>query len=104
MFCDKDLRVGSPPREEFPQHQFRLLVGADVLLQTHEWKQWAKIEADFSPILVGRVGYENPEGCVAFPGISSTQIRKELTQNKIPSQFLTKSLQAFLSEFNPYVV
>ena len=86
----------------FPEHQFRLLVGADVLQQTQDWKQWGTIESDFDPIVVGRVGYDNPTNTVAFPGISSTQIRAELSQGRIPEGFLTKSLQKFLRECNPY--
>ena len=91
-------------QKKFPQHQFRLMVGADVLLQTHEWKAWDQIERQFQPIVVGRVGYDNPEGSVAFPGISSTDIRKALAENIIPTQFLTQSLQEFLSESNPYAI
>ncbi len=63
-------------RDRFPDHRFRLVVGADVVLQTAKWKAWDAIEREFSPILVGRTGYPTPPGAIDFPPISSTEIRR----------------------------
>jgi nicotinate-nucleotide adenylyltransferase len=60
----------------FPEHAFRLVVGADVLPDTARWKDWDGIAARWSPIVVGRVGHASPQGTVEFPGVSSTEIRR----------------------------
>jgi nicotinate-nucleotide adenylyltransferase len=64
--------------QRYPEHTFRLVVGADVLQQVDEWKDWRGICERFSPILVGRQGYPTPEGAIDFPGVSSTEIRERL--------------------------
>ena len=58
-----------------PHGRFRLVVGADVVPTSHLWKDWDRIEADFTPIVVGRQGYRSPEEGILFPGVSSTEIR-----------------------------
>lgn len=63
-------------RARHPEHTFRLVVGADVLGQTDRWKAWDAIEAEFRPLAVGRSGYPTPEGALAFPAVSSTEIRR----------------------------
>ena len=50
-----------------PEHQFRFVVGADILPERHRWKEWSVIERDFCPIVVGRDGYENPVDTIVFP-------------------------------------
>jgi nicotinate-nucleotide adenylyltransferase len=87
---------------ENPDDEFRLVVGADVLTQINEWKDWEIISKKFSPIVVGRLGYECPPNTVEFPAISSSQIRAFLSKGTIPNQFLTRSIQNHLKEYNPY--
>lgn len=59
-----------------PERTFRLVVGADVLPDTPKWRAWDAIVAEFPPIVVGRAGYPTPPGAVAFPEVSSTEIRR----------------------------
>ena len=61
-----------------PEHQFQLVVGADVLPETPRWKSWDQIQSRFAPIVVGRAGYDSPDGSVVFPEVSSTEIRRRL--------------------------
>ena len=66
--------------KEFPNKRFRLVVGADVLGETHAWRAWSSIVADFSPIVVGRQGHPAvlPAPSLAFPEVSSTALRAAL--------------------------
>jgi nicotinate-nucleotide adenylyltransferase len=59
-----------------PGATIRLVVGADVLQETHRWKDWDGISREFDPIVVGRQGFPTPPGAVDFPGVSSTEIRR----------------------------
>ena len=51
-----------------PEHHFRLVVGADALPQLPQWRDWAGIERDFDPVVVGRQGYDDVADSIAFPG------------------------------------
>ncbi len=61
-----------------PQHQLRLVVGADVRSQLGEWRDWPRIEVDYPPIIVGRAGYPEVDGVPTFPGVSSSEVRARL--------------------------
>lgn len=63
---------------QHPEHQFRLVIGADVIPQLPQWHDWPSIAENFSPIIVGRVGHDSPPGAVSFPGVSSTMIRRNI--------------------------
>lgn len=89
-------------QERFPEHQFRLVIGADVLPDLPKWKDWSRIEKEFSPIVVGRGGYPRPTGSIVFPEVSSSQIRSELKQGSVPSHLLFHSLVCELKRSNPY--
>lgn len=76
-------------KDTHPEHDFRLVVGSDVIPQLPAWRNWAGIEAEFSPIIVGRAGYESPPDTVLFPGVSSTDIRNKLRAGEKVSHLLT---------------
>jgi len=65
-------------QERHPAHRFRLLLGADNLPHVDRWHRWPDIDRDFDPLVVGRVGYDSPDGVPAFPGISSTDVRERI--------------------------
>lgn len=67
-------------QERHPEHTFRLVVGSDILDETHKWKRWEEIEQRFSPIIVGRQGHADVEGTLSFPGVSSTEVRERLAR------------------------
>ncbi|MEL6348837.1 MAG: nicotinate-nicotinamide nucleotide adenylyltransferase [Myxococcota bacterium] len=79
-----------------PEHRFRLVVGADVLPQRDAWRDWSGIERDFSPIIVGRDGYDNPPDVVVFPGVSSTDIRARLHDGRPFEHLVTARVAAVL--------
>lgn len=67
---------------QHPQHQFRLLIGADILLETDKWYRWDAVVQLAPPIVVGRSGVVPPAGATvteyAMPAISSTEVRRRL--------------------------
>ena len=85
-------------QEQHPEHQFRLVVGADVVEHLPKWKDWHRIEGEFHPIIVGRVGYDGHQEAVQFPNISSTELRQQLQQGVINTAWLTKSVSAYFQE------
>lgn len=63
-------------------HELRLVVGTDILGETHKWHRWDDVVAAAPLIVVGRTGYDLPAGSVAtgvtMPEIASTRIRELL--------------------------
>ena len=85
-----------------PDLTFRLVVGADILGQVDGWKQWGRIEAEYSPVVVGRAGYPSPDGVPCFPEISSTAVRELLSKGGDASSFLTPEVWALLGLERPW--
>lgn len=84
--------------ERHPEHRFRLVVGADVLPTTAKWKDWASIAARFAPVVVGRVGYPAVEGVVAFPDVSSSEIRDRLRRGLPVDHLVPASVLALIGD------
>ena len=75
-------------QRQHPEHAFRLVVGSDILDETHKWKQWEDIERHFAPIIVGRQGYAAVEGTLSFPTVSSTEVRGRLARGETVDHLL----------------
>jgi nicotinate-nucleotide adenylyltransferase len=84
--------------EQHPEHQFRLVVGADVLSQTESWRNWAGIQESYSPIIVGREGHAVPEGALVFAGVSSTEVRQRLRAGEPVAHLLTPGVARLLAQ------
>jgi nicotinate-nucleotide adenylyltransferase len=61
---------------------FRLIIGADILLETSAWLAWDEVCRRAPPIVIGRGGVAAPPGAtvseVAMPAVSSTEVRRRL--------------------------
>ena len=90
----------------YPKHSFRLVIGADILQQTQSWKSWDVIAENFSPIVVGREGYENVDSLYpdapVFPAVSSTEVRERLMQGKSVDDLVPDAIAASLRESHPW--
>lgn len=83
-----------------PEHQFRLVVGADALPTLPKWRAWPEIEAEFAPIVVGRAGYPAIPGAVSFPALSSTEIRQRLDEGLSVDHLVTARVARLLASEN----
>ena len=66
-----------------PDTNFWLIVGADIMAETHKWKDWEGLMQRVRLILIGRMGHQQAElearGVhFTLPDISSTDIRARL--------------------------
>jgi len=67
-----------------PEWALRLLVGADVLADLPKWHRWDRIAELAPPIVLGRVGFDDPRASDPFlPQVSSTEIREALAEGNI---------------------
>jgi nicotinate-nucleotide adenylyltransferase len=88
-------------RAAHPDHDFRLLIGADVLPQLPQWRDWQTIAREFSPVVVGRQGHAAPEGVAAvdFPAVSSTEIRARLDAGEPLDHLVTARVASALRDY-----
>ncbi len=78
-------------------HRLQLVVGADVLDQTEHWHAWELIQREFSPIVVGRVGWPEVPAAPSFPGVSSTAIRAALAEGRPVDHLVTAGVARLLA-------
>lgn len=73
-------------RERADDEEFVLLVGADILEETDEWKDWETLVEWVDVVVVGRGEYaDDEEERVAefgLPDVSSTEIRASLAESR----------------------
>jgi nicotinate-nucleotide adenylyltransferase len=77
-----------------PEHAFRLVVGADVITQVAAWKRWDRIVADYSPIVVGRTGWDPVPDAPTFPEVSSTAIRARIAAGQSVDHLVPKAVRS----------
>lgn len=67
--------------QRFPEHEFRLLVGTDILNETDQWKSFEELKT-LAPLLVApRGGYEHGnELGFQIPEVASHVVRERLTK------------------------
>ncbi len=87
---------------QFPEHRFNLVVGSDILEAVDSWKDWGRIQADYTPIVVGREGYPAPEGVKVFPDVSSTEVRRRASRSLSLDGWVTPSVRRMLELENPW--
>jgi nicotinate-nucleotide adenylyltransferase len=84
---------------ETPGRELRLVVGADILGETHKWYRWDDLVAKAPVIAIGRGGFEasgNGAGItvtgVTMPEVSATRVRELLATGNLQSPELTALL------------
>lgn len=89
--------------EKHGEHSFHLVIGADILDAVDSWKEWGRIQKDYTPIVVGREGYSTQVDAPIFPNISSTDVRRRASLGLTLSGLVTPSVAQLLEEGNPWV-
>lgn len=75
----KTLRTLEKLGELHPGKQLRLMMGADIVVESAKWHRFDRIKEIAPPIVLGRVGvtFEGAPAAV-LPNISSTEVRRAL--------------------------
>lgn len=85
-----------------PEHQFRLVVGADVLPQLPLWKESERLTASFPFLVVGREGYGPVADAPSFPDISSTDVRARVSAGLPVDHLLPRGVLAVVEAHGLY--
>lgn len=72
-------------QERHPDWRMRLVIGADVLLETQKWHAFERVAQLAPPLILGRVGVQHPEAPPPIlPDVSSTRVRELLARRSDP--------------------
>ena len=97
-------------KEQQPEHEFALILGADNLQNFHKWKNFEQILEDYSLYVYPRHGYQ-VEGThknihlikgVPQMEISASFIRNSIKQGKDISYLMTEKAWKYTDEMNFY--
>ena len=92
-------------REQYPEHQFRLLIGSDNLQKFQLWKDYQKIIDSFGLIVYPRASgsskiFENQPNIQLIKApllnISSTEIKKLLSENQSVHGLVSTEVEKYL--------
>lgn len=97
-------------KEEHPQARLSLLIGSDLLKETHLWKSFDEIQNMARVIVLPRPEPGGKKGGEAkgesfpfmFPDISSTEIRRRIGENEDASPFLSRKVMDYIRKHNLY--
>ncbi|HLV60300.1 MAG TPA: nicotinate (nicotinamide) nucleotide adenylyltransferase [Fredinandcohnia sp.] len=88
----------------YPSFQFHLVIGSDILAETHAWKDFDAIEKLAPPIVVPRAGHPHPRaaGKPAMPDVSSTEVRRRLVAGEDVSHLVPREIRAYIEAAGLY--
>lgn len=94
-------------RAQFPEHSFRLVVGADILHEAHKWHAFDRLVTLAPLIVLGRGGFTPPASVpvhlgaeslflwdVPMPEVSSTSVRARLAAREDVSALVAADVLA----------
>jgi nicotinate-nucleotide adenylyltransferase len=89
--------------ERYPEHQFLLIVGTDILPERSKWKDFELIEKLVEVVVVRRAGYPSAQGTgPELPEVSSTEIRQRIAQGEDVSALVPREVLRTISERGLY--
>jgi nicotinate-nucleotide adenylyltransferase len=91
----------------YPDIEPRLVVGTDILHEKDKWHRWDDLVAKAPLIVVGRGGFELPDGSVAtgvtMPEVSATRIRELLAvRDPAASSLLPQTVMRYIERHGLY--
>jgi nicotinate-nucleotide adenylyltransferase len=83
--------------ERYPDVQLRLLIGTDILGETHAWHDFAGVAQLAPPLVIERQGYppHDPDQ-PALPAVSSSEIRRRLQAGESTRGWLHPSVAEYI--------
>jgi nicotinate-nucleotide adenylyltransferase len=86
---------------QFPQHEFRLVIGADLEPELPSWYGAEELRRSVQLIVVGRGGYPG-HFPVSMPMVSSSEIRNRLHAGNSVQGMVCASVLAYIREHDLY--
>lgn len=101
----RTLRTIEHLKKEHPNDPLRLVMGADILVESNKWYGFDRIVELAPPIVLGRVGvvYEGAPPPI-LPAISSTDVRKKIAEGRFEelAEYVPKDVLAYVKSHGLY--
>jgi nicotinate-nucleotide adenylyltransferase len=79
--------------QTYPDREFFLVVGSDILMEIEKWRDFSRIESMASLLVLRRAGSEDIGGSgPVFPDVSSTKIRMMVSRGENVSDLVPKGV------------
>ena len=96
--------------QKYPQHNFSVIIGSDSFLNIKKWKNYEQLISNYHIYIYPRPGYGIEESLpnnikvvqAPFLDISSTYIRKLISDGKSITYLLPKKVEEYILENNYY--
>ncbi|PID37993.1 MAG: nicotinate (nicotinamide) nucleotide adenylyltransferase [Proteobacteria bacterium] len=88
-------------RERHPEHEFSLLIGADLLTETSAWYRFDELRELVELIVVGRPGYSDTK-TLELARVSSSEVRRRLVAGQDASALLPSAVLAYIERQQLY--
>jgi nicotinate-nucleotide adenylyltransferase len=90
--------------QDFPEHLFRLIAGADIYHQRSQWHKYDEVAVLAPPIYIARLGVlPIPEPTLpAPPEISSSELRAALIRGESPVEQIPKPILDYIHAHGLY--
>lgn len=106
-------------RDRDPRATFRLVIGADILEETHRWYRWEDIAELAPPLVVGRGGYtaagasdegaqgepprpREPAELLVMPEVSSTRVRAAIARGASVDAWVPAAVRRYVRQHGLY--
>jgi nicotinate-nucleotide adenylyltransferase len=101
----RTLRTLEHLKKESPDEPMRLVMGADIIVESNKWFGFDRIVELAPPIVLGRVGvaYDGAPPPI-LPAISSTDVRKKIAEGRFDEleEYLPKDVLAYVKSHGLY--
>lgn len=91
-------------RARHPEHEFAIMIGADLLGERERWYGWEELSREAAFVVLGRTGSgrEVDEQSIDLPEVSSTRVRSCLQEGQRPSGLVSRAVLAYIDEHGLY--
>jgi nicotinate-nucleotide adenylyltransferase len=86
---------------QHPQHEFRLVIGADLVPELPSWYGADELRRSVKLVVVGRAGYPGPFP-VSMPMVSSTEVRNRLHAGESAQGMVSANVLAYIRKHGLY--
>ncbi|HEY4395703.1 MAG TPA: nicotinate (nicotinamide) nucleotide adenylyltransferase [Polyangia bacterium] len=97
----RTLRTIRRLQQQFPEHTFSLVIGADLISELATWYAGEELQRTVPFIVVGRTGFDVP-GKLALPRLSSTEVRDALLAGRPVDGLVPGSVLDYIKAHNLY--
>jgi nicotinate-nucleotide adenylyltransferase len=96
------LRLVEALRAREPGASFRLVIGTDLLGETHRWHEWERVAKLAPPLVVARAGSDQGTAGPKMPDVRSSKIRRSIASGESVAGYVPNAVIGYIEEHGLY--